>query len=240
MGPTIIYKDEFLVAVHKPSGWLAIPDRFDANLPSVKSWLSSQGVTPFVIHRIDKDTSGLILFALDAESHKYYNQLFEQREVEKKYLGLVHGSMPETKGTYNLPIEEHPAKAGCMRIGKKGKPSITHYQVIKSYRGYSWVSFHIETGRTHQIRVHLQSSGNYLACDPLYGEPSPILLSSFKKKFNLSRNELEERPLLSRLALHASSIACVDRMGKPIFIEAPLAKDLEVTLKQMDKWSKSA
>jgi 23S rRNA pseudouridine955/2504/2580 synthase/23S rRNA pseudouridine1911/1915/1917 synthase len=237
MAPTIIYKDDHLVAVQKPSGWLAIPDRFDQNLPSVKSWLITKGFTPFVIHRIDKDTSGLILFALNQDAHKFFNRLFEQREIQKKYMGLVHGPLPQEKGTYDLPIEEHPSKAGLMRVGKKGKPSVTHYQVLKKYRGYSWVSFQIETGRTHQIRVHLQSSGNYLACDPLYGDPSPILLSSFKKRFNLSRNEWEEKPLLSRLALHASSVSFVDPEERAIDIEAPLEKDLEVTLKQMDKWA---
>ena len=126
-----------------------------------------------------------------------------------------------------------------MRVGRKGKSAITHFHVEQRFRGYTWVRFQIETGRTHQIRVHLQNAGHALVCDPLYGSADPILLSSFKKKkFNLSKSEEEERPLLSRLALHAYSIEVIDRKGKPIVLTAPLSKDLDATLKQLGKWGK--
>jgi len=233
--PEIIYKDADLMAINKPSGWLTIPDRHDAELYSVKSWFEAKVEKIFIVHRIDRDTSGLLLLARNAEAHKYYNTLFEQRTLKKTYYGLVVGSVAEDQGVYDQPIEPHPTLLGKMRVGRKGKPAITHYTVEERFRGYTWVKFQIETGRTHQIRVHLYNAGHSLVCDPLYGTPDPILLSSFKRKFNMSKKE-EERPLLSRLALHAYSVDLVDRQGEAHTFIAPLPRDLDATLKQLRKW----
>jgi len=234
--PEIIYKDADLMAINKPSGWLTIPDRHDAELYSVKSWFEAKGEKIFIVHRIDRDTSGLLLLARNAEAHKYYNTLFEQRTLKKTYYGLVVGSIAEDQGVYDQPIEPHPTLLGKMRVGRKGKPAITHYTVEERFRGYTWVKFQIETGRTHQIRVHLYNAGHSLVCDPLYGTPDPVLLSSFKRKFNMSKKEEEERPLLSRLALHAYSVDLVDRQGASHTFVAPLPRDLDATLKQLRKW----
>jgi len=234
--PEIIYKDADLIAINKPSGWLTIPDRHDAELYSVKSWFEAKGEKIFIVHRIDRDTSGLLLLARNPEAHKYYNTLFEQRTLKKTYYGLVVGSVAEDEGVYDQPIEQHPTLLGKMRVGRKGKPAITHYTVEERFRGYTWVKFQIETGRTHQIRVHLYNAGHSLVCDPLYGTPDPILLSSFKRKFNMSKKEEEERPLLSRLALHAYSVDLVDRKGAAHAFVAPLPRDLDATLKQLRKW----
>ena len=234
--PEIIYKDADLIAINKPSGWLTIPDRHDAELYSVKSWFEAKGEKIFIVHRIDRDTSGLLLLARNPEAHKYYNTLFEQRTLKKTYYGLVVGSVAEDEGVYDQPIEQHPTLLGKMRVGRKGKPAITHYTVEERFRGFTWVKFQIETGRTHQIRVHLYNAGHSLVCDPLYGTPDPILLSSFKRKFNMSKKEEEERPLLSRLALHAYSVDLVDRQGAAHAFVAPLPRDLDATLKQLRKW----
>ena len=234
--PEIIYKDADLMAINKPSGWLTIPDRHDAELYSVKSWFEAKGEKIFIVHRIDRDTSGLLLLARNAEAHKYYNTLFEQRTLKKTYYGGVVGSVAEDQGVYDQPIEPHPTLLGKMRVGRKGKPAITHYTVEERFRGFTWVKFQIETGRTHQIRVHLYNAGHSLVCDPLYGTPDPILLSSFKRKFNMSKKEEEERPLLSRLALHAYSVDLVDRQGAAHAFVAPLPRDLDATLKQLRKW----
>jgi 23S rRNA pseudouridine1911/1915/1917 synthase len=238
--PSVLYKDENLLAVNKPSGWLSIPDRHDPELPSIKSWLESKGERVFIVHRIDRDTSGLLLVARNEASHKYYNSLFQNRALKKNYYGLVTGSFEEDEGVYDQPIEEHPTLPGKMRVGRKGKTAITHYQVEERFRGYTWIRFQIETGRTHQIRVHLQNAGHSLVCDPLYGSADPILLSTFKKKFKLSKTDEEERPLLSRLALHAYSVELTDMQGHEQVLTAPLSKDLETTLKQLRKWGLSA
>jgi 23S rRNA pseudouridine955/2504/2580 synthase/23S rRNA pseudouridine1911/1915/1917 synthase len=233
----IIYQDNDLVAINKPSGWLTIPDRYDAELPSVKKWFELKGEPVFIVHRIDRDTSGLLLLARNEVAHKFFNQQFEQRTLTKTYFGLVTGNMTEEEGTFDQPIESHPTLLGKMRVGRKGKSAITHYKVEQRFKGYTWVRFQIETGRTHQIRVHLQNAGHALVCDPLYGNEAPLYLSSIKrKKFNLSKHEDEERPLLSRLALHASSVESKGLDGKEISITAPLSKDLDATLKQLSKW----
>ncbi|MEY2835401.1 MAG: hypothetical protein RLZZ557_1063 [Bacteroidota bacterium] len=235
--PELIFSNDDLLAVNKPSGWLSIPDRHDPALPSIRKWLEGKGEQIFIVHRIDKDTSGLLLLARNEKAHKYYNSLFQNRSLEKHYFGLVTGAFSEEEGVYDQPIEEHPVIPGKMRVGRKGKAAITHYRVLERFRGYSWVAFQIETGRTHQIRVHLQNAGHALVCDPIYGSADPVLLSSFKKKFNLSKKEEEERPLMSRLALHASRVALTDLQGNPLTVEAPLAKDLDATLKQLRKWA---
>jgi 23S rRNA pseudouridine955/2504/2580 synthase/23S rRNA pseudouridine1911/1915/1917 synthase len=235
--PELIFSNDDLLAVNKPSGWLSIPDRHDPALPSIRKWLEGKGEQIFIVHRIDKDTSGLLLLARNEKAHKYYNSLFQNRSLEKHYFGLVTGAFSEEEGVYDQPIEEHPVIPGKMRVGRKGKAAITHYRVLERFRGYSWVAFQIETGRTHQIRVHLQNAGHALVCDPIYGSADPVLLSSFKKKFNLSKKEEEERPLMSRLALHASRVALTDLQGDPLTVEAPLAKDLDATLKQLRKWA---
>lgn len=236
--PEILHQDDDVIAVNKPSGWLSIPDRHDAEIPSVRSWLEARGQKTFIVHRIDKDTSGLLLVAKNPDAHRYYNGLFEKRALQKTYFGMVSGVMPEPDGVYDQPIEEHPSVAGKMRVGRKGKPALTHYRVEEKFRGLSWVRFHIETGRTHQIRVHSQNAGYPVVCDPVYGLPGSILLSSFKKKFKLSKADDEERPLIGRLALHAYSLELVDHHGAARVFTAPVAKDLDAALKQLRKWAR--
>src|SRR5204863_3169803 len=135
------------------------------------------------------------------------------REVEKLYLGLVTGTLLRKEGTIDAPIMEHPGKSTLMMVNKKGKPAVTDYKVLEEFGLYSWVQFQIHTGRTHQIRVHSKYIGNTIVCDELYGDGQPILLSSLKRKFKLSKNELEERPILNRLALHSSRLNFTDAEG---------------------------
>ena len=228
-----------MIAVNKPSGWLSIPDRHDSEIPSIKNWLEKKYPDIFVIHRIDRDTSGLLLFAKNEKAHRHYNQLFEQRLVKKIYVGLVNGALADIEGIISQPIEQHPTVSGKMRIGRNGKPSITHFKVLERFRGYTLIEFNLETGRTHQIRVHMQNMGHALVCDSLYGMSDPLLLSNIKKKFKLSKEVEAERPLLDRLALHAFSIQMKGQDGTTVNIEAPLSKDLEVALIQLRKFAKA-
>lgn len=236
-GIQIVHEDQDLIAINKPSGWLTIPDRYDPEIPSVKKWFESRGSNIFIVHRIDRDTSGLLLLAKHEAAHKNFNEQFEKRLLTKNYFGLVTGIMAEDEGTFDQPIEPHPTILGKMRVGRNGKSAITHFKVEQRFKGYSWVRFQIETGRTHQIRVHLQNAGHALVCDPLYGVDTPLLLSSIKrKKFNLSKDVEAERPLLSRLALHAFSVDCKKLNGEDLSITAAISKDLDATLKQLGKW----
>lgn len=231
----IIFENVDLVAVSKPPGLLTIPDRHDETIPSLYKILQHQYEKIFVVHRLDKDTSGIILFAKDEQTHKFLSQKFEKWEVSKFYLGIVTGSLQYKTGTIDEPIMQHPVKKGLMVVSAKGKSSITNYEVQEDFGIFSLVKFEILTGRTHQIRVHMKHLGHPIACDELYGIAKPILLSSFKKKYKLSIKEEEERPLLSRLALHAYQLKFNDASGKYYELKAELPKDFKALLQQLQK-----
>ena len=233
MHPEIIFENDFFVAVNKPSGLLSIPDRLGQEL-SLKDILKSRYDQIFTVHRLDKDTSGIIVFAKDEASHKQLSQLFEGREVEKFYLGLVHGKLMNEDGSIDAAITEHPGKNGKMITHVKGKPALTDYHVLESFRLYTWLQFQIHTGRTHQIRVHMQHIGHPIVCDEIYGDPSPILLSALKKKFKLSKSAEQERPLMNRLALHSHKLSLTLNDEK-FNLEAEIPKDLRAMLAQLRK-----
>lgn len=228
----IIYQDEDFIAINKPSGMLTIPDRM-GNL-SLKNYLQDSFGEIFTVHRLDKDTSGIVVFAKTEKTHKQLSQLFEGREVEKYYQGLVIGKPADTEGTIDAPIMEHPVTKGLMVTNKKGKPSQTDFKVLETFRFFSWLQFQIHTGRTHQIRVHMKHLGHAIVCDELYGDGKPVFLSSLKKKFNLSKNEEEEKPMLNRLALHSFQLKFTLN-NKEFDLEAPLSKDLRACLQQLRK-----
>ena len=232
----IIEENPSWVAVNKPAGLLSIPDREGKEI-SLKQLLREKYGEIFTVHRLDKDTSGLILFARTAEAHKMLSRQFEERLTKKIYLGLLLGTPPNTSGTVTAPIAEHPAKNGTMIIHKNGKEAITDYKVLDDFSKYAWTEFRIHTGRTHQIRVHMKDLGHPIACDPLYGDGKPLLVSSIRSRYKLSRKEEEERPILNRLALHASLLS-FEFDGKQVDLSAELPKDLRATLQQLEKTRK--
>lgn len=236
----ILYEDDDMLVVNKPAGMLVIPDRFDANQPSLNKLLEEKmGHRVWVVHRLDRDTSGAICFAKNEKTHKHLSLLFQEHTVGKYYYGLLNGRVIPEEGRIEKPIAEHPAIPGKMIVAKKGKPSITDYKVVEQWPLFSLVQFQIHTGRTHQIRVHMQSIGHSIVCDPLYGDGKPFFLSSIKKRYRLSDHDDVERPLLSRLALHSSRLELVKADGTEIKVEAPLPKDMAATVKQLNKWAKA-
>lgn len=231
--PETIFEDEHFIVINKPAGLLSVPDRMQSEV-SLKDMLIERFGTIYTVHRLDKETSGIIVFAKDETTHKQLSQLFEGREVEKIYLGLVHGVFTEIKGSIDAPIMEHPVKKGTMVTHKKGKTSLTDYEVLESFRLFSWVQFQIHTGRTHQIRVHMQHIGHSIVCDELYGSAEPIYVSSLKRNYHLSKKEESERPLLSRLALHSASLK-FELNGNTFHFEAEVPKDIKAVLQQLRK-----
>lgn len=215
---------------------LSIPDRFDAALTSVFGTLTKRYGKIYTVHRLDKDTSGIILFAKNEKAHRYCSLLFEKRKVEKQYLAILKGCPQEKMGTIDAPISEHRSRKGLMMVHPKGKPSVSHYKVKENFGIYALVEFNIETGRMHQIRVHAAMMGRPVIADPLYGDGKPVLLSSFKKKYRPGKHDAEERPLLSRTALHASQIKFNASSGERIALEAPLPKDMKALINQLEKW----
>lgn len=233
----IIFENEKFIVINKPAGMLSIPDRIQSET-SLKDILKERYGAIFTVHRLDKGTSGVIIFAKDAETHKQLSQLFEEREVEKYYLGLVHGKIQNDEATIDAHIAEHPGKNGKMITHAKGKPALTDYKALETFRTFTWVQFQIHTGRTHQIRVHMQHIGHSIVCDDLYGSPEPVLISTLKKRYNLSQKEETEKPILQRLALH-SSLLKFDLNGEHFEFTAALPKDLKALLQQLRKLQKN-
>ncbi|MEO5998690.1 MAG: RluA family pseudouridine synthase [Chitinophagaceae bacterium] len=232
--PAIIFENEDFIAINKQAGMLSIPDRIQSQA-SLKDILREKYSDIYTVHRLDKETSGVIVFAKHEVMHKYLSQQFENRETEKYYTGFVTGTLAEKQGTVDIPIIEHPVKKGLMITTAKGKDSVTDYEVLEEFGPFSYTQFTIFTGRTHQIRVHMKHLGHPIACDELYGNGKHVLLSALKKNFKLSAKEEEERPILSRLGLHAGKLVLKDLSGKKHELEAPLPKDMKALLQQLRK-----
>ena len=233
----IIFEDENIIAINKPSKMLVIPDRWDPNIPSLIVMLQTRFPNEkiFVVHRLDQDTSGVVLFAKTAAAHKHLNQQMEQREVEKIYFAIVSGEVKEN-GRIDLAIDADRGKKGRVAIHKKGKESLTEYQVIEQFKGYTFLHVTPKTGRTHQIRVHLQAIGLPLMIDPLYGNSEPIYLSNLKRHYRFKPDQ-EERPLIDRLTLHAAEICFAHPVtGEKMRISAEIPKDMKILLSMMGKY----
>lgn len=230
----IIFENDELVAINKPTGLLTIPDR-EQSEKSLKEMLIEKYGSIFTVHRLDKDTSGLVIFAKNETAHKFLSKIFEDRKVEKYYLGIVIGAPENKSGLIDAPISEHPLHKGLMVVHRNGKPSQTGYEVLDSNKNYSLVSFQLHTGRTHQIRVHAKHIGHPLACDPLYGDGKPVMLSAIKKKFKLSKHDETERPMISRLALHSYKLSFEDMHGMLMNLEAAMPKEFRALMQQLKK-----
>ena len=233
----IIQETSSWIVLNKPAGMLSIPDR-EGKEASLKSFLQERYGEIFTVHRLDRETSGLILFAKTAAAHGYLSLQFEERTIEKIYLGLVVGIIGQKEGVIEEPIGEHPSKKGMMAVMRKGKPSLTSYVVREEFGKFSLVEFNIHTGRTHQIRVHMQHLGHPVVCDELYGDGKPVFISGIKRNFKLSKTEEEERPILNRLGLHAARLTFTDEDGKIYAPEAELPKDMRALLQQLNKWKR--
>lgn len=231
----ILFENDAFIAINKPAGLLSIPDR-EGKEQSIKSLLREKYGNIFVVHRLDRETSGVIVFAKTEAAHKHLSGVFESREVEKIYQGLVHGTLPQKQGSIDLPIMEHPTKPGQMVTNRRGKASLTDFEVVEELGLFSLVQFRIHTGRTHQIRVHMQSLGNPIVCDDLYGDGRPVFLSAIKRNYKLSKQEEQERPILARLALHSHLLHFLDAAGEAHTLEAPLPKDMRALIQQLHKW----
>jgi 23S rRNA pseudouridine1911/1915/1917 synthase len=230
----ILFENDDFVVVNKSAGVLSIPDREGDEL-SLKRILKDKYGEIYTVHRLDKETSGIIVFAKNEDTHRFLSQAFEERVVGKHYTGIVQGTLYEKQKTIDEPIAQNTVKKTVMIIHKRGKPSVTDYRVIEEFGRFSLVEFTIHTGRTHQIRVHMQYAGHPIVCDDLYGDGKPVYLSSVKKNYHLSQNEIEERPILSRLALHAHKLTFKDASGKEHTFEAGLPKDMRALLQQLRK-----
>ena len=235
--PPVLYKDESLIAIDKPPGYSVLGERDGA--PDLLTLLRDlQGENVAVVHRLDKDTSGVLLFALTENAAREISRQFQEREVSKMYLALVRGEPFRDEWLIDLSLA--PTGAGNrMRVTEKGKgkESSTRVEVAERFAGFALVRAFPETGRKHQIRVHLRADGLPLAVDPVYGGAEALYLSEFRKGYTASRRG-PESPLLSRLSLHAACLTFRHPVTKEyLTLEAPLPKDIERALRALRKYA---
>lgn len=192
----ILYEDEDLAVVNKPQGMVVHPAAgnytgtlVNALLGKCSNLSSINGVIrPGIVHRIDKDTSGILVIAKNDNSHKHLAEQIKNHTVKRVYIALVEGIIKDEQGTINLPIGRHPVERKKMAVvNKNGRQAITHYKVIERYRENTLVEARLETGRTHQIRVHMAYIGHPLVGDPVYGYK--------KQKYRLKGQALHARTL---------------------------------------------
>lgn len=236
----LVFEDEDLIIVNKPAGLLSIPDRYNPNILNVYHTLLNQYEKVWIVHRLDRDTSGIMCFAKNEEAHVNLSRQFDKHTVVKTYHAIVEGRMTSETGTIDLPIGEHPGKRGTMRVDRQyGKPSVSCYRVLEAFKAYTYLEVEIETGRMHQIRVHLKAIKHPLAVDELYGTKTEFLLSSIKSRYNLKKTEEQEQPLLARVPLHAYALTLDHpRTGERLTYTADLPKDMRAMLNQLRKWNK--
>lgn len=238
--PEIVFHDDDIAVVSKPPGMLTIPDRFDTGKANLHDALTEFFPKVWTVHRLDRETSGIIVFALNEEAHRSLSIQFERRTVEKTYLAIVEGVPIPEEGTIEKPLGPHPGKPGHMTIIRRGgKYAHTTYKIQEAFRGFSLVEAKIHTGRMHQVRVHLASIGHPLVADPLYGRSDALFLSQIKSKgFHLGKFQ-EETPLIHRTALHAWRLSFDHpTTGERFTAEAPLPKDMRAVVNQLRKWKK--
>lgn len=233
---SVIYSDDDFIVLNKRSGILIAADRYNPDAPRLDLMAEKEFGKLYAVHRIDKDTSGLIIYAKNLEAQKGISMQFEQRKVQKTYHALVYGHPLWEDLHVDLALEPDGDARHRTVINKKfGKPSVTDFHLIGVCGPYSWIEAKPKTGRTHQIRVHLAANNLSIVCDPLYsGNQKPVRLSEVKRKWN--GDEDEERPLLSRLALHAYKIQFEHpATHEQVTFTAPYARDMEAVRKQFAK-----
>jgi 23S rRNA pseudouridine955/2504/2580 synthase/23S rRNA pseudouridine1911/1915/1917 synthase len=236
----VLYDTPDYIAVMKPPGLATIPGR--AETDSVLERLGRQiglasagTVDPRlrVVHRLDKDTSGVLLFAKHVAAQRHVSQQFQNNTTRKEYLALTAGKPGDESGEIVAPIAVHPTVKTRMAVSKHGRPAVTRWQVEQRFRLGTLLRVFPQTGKTHQIRVHLASLRLPLWIDPIYGSDAPIYLSRIKRDYRRSNHE--ERPLIDRLTLHAHRLTFLAMDGSPVTIEAPPPKDLAATIRQLGK-----
>jgi len=235
----IVYEDEYLLAVNKPADLLTIPDRFRRDIPNLYDLLIKDREQLYTVHRLDKMTSGGLIFAKDKETHKLLSGLFMDRIPEKYYVAVVDGVPRKESGFVEEPLSESMTTRGKMLVHPRGKQSKTEYSVIESFEKFSYLKIRIHTGRLHQIRVHLSHIGHPLVVDHLYGKREAFFLSEVKKrKYKLKKGE-EERPLVSRQPLHSQRLIFPHpRTQEKLDLEFEIPKDIRALVKQFQKMKK--
>lgn len=220
----IVYEDQDVAVINKPQGMVVHPSAGHPNGTLVNALLfhldhlsSINGVIrPGIVHRIDKDTSGLLMIAKNDQAHESLAKQLKEKTSLRKYIALVHGVIPHEKGVIRAPIGRSTVDRKMQAVVDTGKDAVTHFQVLTRYDGYTLIELQLETGRTHQIRVHMQYIGYPLVGDPVYGP----------KKTLKGHGQF----------LHAKLLGFTHpRTGEKMVFEAPLPEIFKNTLEKLPK-----
>lgn len=214
--PQIIHVDGALLVVDKPAGLLSIPDGYDPTIPHLKSILEPEYGGLWMVHRLDKDTSGVLILARTEEAHRHLNDQFARHTVRKTYLAILVGVPP-----WDAITSEAPLRAGAGRCKRtvvdplRGKPAVTEFHLLERFAAHTLVEAHPRTGRTHQVRAHAYHLGFPILSDPLYGSG-------------------EISSLIRRLALHANTLVLTHPLsGDETVYQARLPQDFQSALIQL-------
>lgn len=173
----IIYEDDDVIVINKPQGMVVHPSAGHPDGTLVNALLHhckdlsaiNDVIRPGIVHRIDKDTSGLLMVAKNDQAHLFLSDQLKERKALRKYVALVHGEIPHDKGTIEAPIGRSKENRQKQAVVADGKPALTHFEVLERFNDFTLIECQLETGRTHQIRVHLNYIGYPIAGDPMYG-----------------------------------------------------------------------
>ena len=214
----IVYEDEDIVIINKASGMVVHPasGNYENTLVNALIYrynLDDTNVRSGIVHRIDKDTSGLLIVAKNDKTLELVTEMFKNKKIKKTYLAIIDGVINNKSGTINAPIARDVKDRKKMMVGKDGKKSITHFYVLKNFKNNTYISLNLETGRTHQIRVHMAYIGHPVTNDKVYG----------KEKTSFGQY------------LHASKLEFIHPITKKeIIVEAPLPIEFEEKLKELE------
>jgi len=246
----LLFIDADILALSKPAGLLIAPDRWDKakeNLMGLlhsgihlkRPWAREFGLDYLAnVHRLDVGTSGVILLARNKPALVALARQFHDQHPKKTYAALIQGALPEPELVVDMPLSASPARPGLSVVDKgNGKPAVTRFVQVESFKGYSLVRAEPATGRLHQIRIHLKAVGCPLVADQDYGTGFPLLLSQLKRDYKMKREG--EKPLMARPALHAERLEIRHpKTGEPLIIEAPWPKDFTVAVKYLRKFTR--
>ena len=238
----ILFEDRHLIVIDKAAGMVVHPaaGNFSGTLVNALlhycSDLSGIGgvLRPGIVHRLDKDTSGVIVVAKDDSTHKGLSEQFKAHKTVRRYVGIVFGRIPKT-GQIDLTVGRHPVLRKKMSTqSRQGKKARTHWKVLENYNSFTLVEFRLETGRTHQIRVHLSSIGHPILGDPLYGGRKRLgSIEPLSLRQGLQR--------LRRQALHAAFLGFIHPiLGSPMEFSSPIPEDIEDAIELLRKYDRGS
>ena len=201
----VVYEDDDILVVNKPKNMITHPTPKETSGTLVNALLYKYGyeglsdingvMRPGIVHRLDRNTSGILMVAKNNLAHEFLSNQIKTKSAQRKYLAVVHGNLEPEIGTVNAPISRHKTKPEKMNVNEDGKPSVTHFRVLEYFKGFSFIELQLETGRTHQIRVHMNHIGHPIVNDTLYNKiPFKVktteqVLQSYSLKFTTLKND---------------------------------------------------